>query len=123
MTTPTKTTVQRIATMTNGASLSTVIDKSHYTRMLIIMPADWDAADIRFQVSDTKDGTFVPLEYGSDGAEVIVKAEASVAIGLDGKIGEAIAAAPFVKISSEDAQASEVVQTPGRKFIIILSRY
>ena len=119
--TVTKTTVQRIATIATGTSESTVIDKSHYTRMLIIMPADWDAADIHFKVSDNATSGFVPLEYGSTGNEVIVKAEASVAIGLDGMIGEAIAAAPFVKIVSNDGQAAN--QTPGRKFIIILSRY
>ena len=121
--TETKTTVQRVATITAGGSLSTVIDKSHYTRMLIIMPALWTAASLCFQVSDNATSGFVPLEYGSDGAEVVVTAEAAVAIGLDGQIGEAIAAAPFVKISSEDGQGAAVVQTPGREFIIILSRW
>ena len=121
--TDTKTTVDRIATITAGASLSTVIDKSHYTRMLIIMPAAWTAADIRFQVSDNLTTGFVPLRYGVAGTEVIAKAEAGVAIGLDGAIGEAIAAAPFVKISSESDQGVAVTQTPGRKFIIILSRW
>lgn len=123
MGTPTKTTVKRTAVIAKDASLSSVIDKSHYTRMLIIMPAAWTAAYIRFHVSDSKTGTFVPLEHGSTGSEVEIYAEASVAIGLDGKIGDSIAAAPFVKINSDDGQGGATTQDAERKITLILSRW
>ena len=119
----TKTTIKRTVVIAKDASLSSVLDKSHYTRVLILMSAAWTAAEIHIHVSDTKDGTFVPLEYGSDGNEVAITAEAAVAIGLDGKIGEAIAAAPFIKISSEDGQGGATTQTAERKIDFILSRW
>ena len=123
MTTPTKTTVTRVATITNGGNLSTVIDKSHYTRMSIIMPAEWDIADIRFFVSDSLNGVFRKLEWGSSGNEVTIFAQESVTIGLNGSTGEALAASPFVKIRSiTKGLSTPKNQTADRIFTIILSK-
>jgi len=51
----------------NGASLSNVINKGYYRKMVIFMPDGWDAADITFAVSNSPTGTFNKLVYGSDG--------------------------------------------------------
>ena len=120
----TKTTIKRTITMTAGTSVSTVLDKSHYTRMFIIMPAGWDIADIRFFVSNSLNGVFRKLEWGSGGNEVTIFAQAGVTIGLNGKSGEALAASPFVKLRSiTKGLSTPKAQTAGRKFIIILSRW
>jgi len=122
--TPTKTTIKRIITMAAGTSVSTVLDKSHYTRMFIIMPAGWDIADMRFFVSDSLNGVFRKLEWGSSGNEVTIFAQESVTIGLNGSTGEALAASPFVKIRSiTKGLSTPKNQTANRKFIIILSRW
>lgn len=86
---------------TTGEQQSTFIDKSKHTKMGLLMPSAWTAADITFLGCMTKDGTFLPLENGSDGAEVVLKAEASKAIGLDTvALKNVLEAIPFVKLCS-----------------------
>lgn len=121
---PTKTTIKRIIYIKEGESVSTVLDKSHYSRILIIMPDEWDLADIRFSVSNSLTGTFNPLEYGSDGDEMVMAGKANVARSVDGILGKLIADSPFVKIRSMNkGLATAKNQTADRKFIIILSRW
>ena len=94
---------------TTGEQQSTVIDKSKYTKMGIIMPSAWTAADITFLGCMTEDGTFMPLEQGSDGAEVVLKAEASKSIGLDSAaLKGVLEAIPFVKLRSGNFGELEV---------------
>lgn len=112
---------EKILTVTMATNLSLVIDKSHYKNMLIIMPSAWTAADITFTVSSTKAGTFSKLTYGIDGAEVTIKAAASVVIALDGKSKEVLESCPFIKIRSGTA-ASPVSQAAARTFTIVLMR-
>jgi len=88
------------AVIANGASLSSVVCKKHYRKILIFMPDAWTAADITFAVCDTPDGTFNKLTYGVDGNEVTIKAVASAVIALDGKALNALEACPYFKIRS-----------------------
>ncbi len=111
---------ENIFTVTMATNLSTVIDKSHYKNMLIIMPASWDTADITFAVLGTKTGTFVKLTYAVSGNEVTAKAAAGVVIALDGIAKEALEACPFVKIRSGPAD-TPVGQGSPRTFTIVLS--
>ena len=111
---------ENIFTVTMATNLSTVVDKSHYKNMLIIMPTAWTAADITFAVLGTKTGTFVKLTYAVSGNEVTVKAVAGVVLALDGTAKEALEACPFVKIRSGTA-ALPVTQESPRTFTIVLS--
>jgi len=107
------------ATIAESGNLSTVINKSGYKNMLIIMPSAWTTADITFAVSSTKSGTFSKLTYGTDGSEVTVKAVASTVIALDGKVKEVLEACPFVKIRSGTA-GNPVSQAAARTLTIVL---
>ena len=104
-----------------NTSLSSVIRKGYYRRMVLFMPADWTAADITFVVSNSADGTFNKLTYGSDGEEVTIKAVASVVIILDGKVKEALEACPYIKIRSGTALLP-VNQLAERSIGIVLMR-
>lgn len=100
---------QDVIITTTGEQQSAVIDKSKHTRMSLLMPSAWTAADITFLGCLTKDGTFLPLENGSDGAEVAIKAEASKAIGLDtAALKNALEAIPFIKLRSGNYGELEV---------------
>lgn len=109
-----------VVTITDGASQSGVIDKSHFKNMLIIMPAAWDAANITFLVSDNPTTGFVML-VDDAGAEVaLTTVTVSTAISLTGVDKESLESAMFVKIRS-GTNATPVNQTPGREFTVILS--
>ena len=92
-----------------GVCQSEVIDKSHHSKMSIFMPSAWTAADITFLGCRTIDGTFLPLELGSDGSEVAIKAEASKSIGLDSAaLKNVLEAIPFIKLRSGNVGELEV---------------
>lgn len=66
----------RDATISNGASLSAAIDLQGRHLIGIVMPADWTAANLTFQVAQTADGTFADV-YDSAGNELVAVAAAS----------------------------------------------
>lgn len=110
---------KQVVTITAGGSQSTVIDKSNFKDMLIIMPTAWSAAGITFLVSDNPTTGFVMLK-NDGGTEVALTAAASTAITMTGAVKEALSSAMFVKIRSGN-NATPVTQTPGREFTIVLS--
>ena len=109
----------QVVTITIGTSQSTVIDKSHYKNILIIMPAAWTAAGITFLVSDNPTTSFVMLK-NDGGTEVALTAAASTVITMSGAVKEALESAMFIKLRSGN-NATPVNQTVGREFTIILS--
>jgi len=121
----TKSTIRRIVTIPNNTKQSTVIDKSHYKNMVIIIPAEWDAADMTFLVSDNPTNGFVKLMIADNNVaatEALIKTPAaSMAIAPAGNLKIALENAMFIKLRS-GVHGAEVAQTPGREFTIILSR-
>jgi len=88
----------------NGVQRTTVIDKSNYKFMSIIMPSAWTAADISFLGSLTRDGTFVPIVKGSDGAELTLTVDANQIITFDtAALHNLIMAVPFIKLRSGES--------------------
>lgn len=103
--------VKQTVTMTaTGEQQTTVIDKSGYKYMSIFMPSSWTTADITLLGCLTKDGTFVPITKGSDGAELTLTVDASTVVTFDtDALQNLIAAVPFVKLRSGTA-GSDVVE-------------
>lgn len=116
-----KMTIQETAIISKGESESTVICKSGYKNMLIIMPAEWTAADITFLVSNNPTTGFVKLVKASDESEITSKASASEAVNMDGTLKEALGACAYVKIRSGTSSVP-VNQTNPRTLIVVLSR-
>jgi len=116
-----KMTIQETAIIEKGESESTVILKSGYKNMLIIMPAAWTAADITFLVSNNPKTGFVKLVKASDESEITSKASASEAVNLDGTLKEALGACAYVKIRS-GTSTTPVNQVDRRTLIVVLSR-
>lgn len=114
-------TIERTAIIAKGESQSTVIPKSGYKNMLIIMPAAWSAADITFLVSNNPTTGFVKLVKASDETEITSKASASEAVNMDGTLKEALGACAYVKIRSGTSTVP-VNQTSPRTLIVVLSR-
>ena len=114
-------TIEEIVFIVKGESQSTVINKSGYKNMLIIMPAVWTAADITFLVSNNPTTGFVKLVKASDETEITSKASASEAVNMDGTLKEALGACAYVKIRS-GTSALPVNQVDRRKLIVVLSR-
>jgi hypothetical protein len=79
-------------------ALSAIIDFSIYSMMMIHVPANWQAADIAFQVASERDGTFRPL-YDED--DVLV--DISVTHSRSYTAPARLAPARFVKIWSQSA--------------------
>lgn len=87
-------------TIASGASLSNAI-AINGEAVGIIMPGAWTTAALSFAVSDSEDGTYVPL-YDSANAEVTVASAgvvASRAISLDGMAAK-LAPWAYMKIRS-----------------------
>ena len=108
--TPTKSTIPRSVVIAKDGYISTVLDKSHYKRMAIIMPAAWTAADIYFLGCDTVDGTFA-LVYNveTDASPNLLRLKdpaANLIYGITGKTREALAAVPFIKLQSGSGQGT-----------------
>jgi hypothetical protein len=92
-----------------GECQTAYIDKSKYTKMAIFTPSAWTSADVTFLGCMTPDGTYVPIEQASDGAEVAVKVEANKVIGLDSAaLKNALEAIPFIKLRSGNFGELEV---------------
>jgi len=92
---------QTVVIPVNGEQQSEVINKSKHKRMAIFTPPAWTAADLGLLGCMTKDGTFVPIEQASDGAEVALKCEANKVITFDtAALRNLIEAVPFIKLRS-----------------------
>lgn len=59
-----------------GSAVSPVIDLDGFALVAIQMPAAWTAANLTFQASITKDGTYYDV-YDSGGNELTISASAS----------------------------------------------
>jgi hypothetical protein len=103
-------TIKRTVTMpVNGEQVTEVIDKSHYKHMSIVTPSAWTAADLGLLGCLTRDGTFVPIEKASDGAELVLKCEANKIIGMDSAaLKNTLEAIPFIKLRSGASGELEV---------------
>ena len=110
---------KQVVTITAGASQSSVIDKSNFKNMLVIIPAAWTAAGITFLASDNPTTGFVKLVYNG-GTEVALTVAASTAIAMSGVIKDALEPAMFLKLRSGTAD-TPVNQTAGAKITVILS--
>ena len=94
-------TKQTVVMPVTGKCQSAYINKKGYSKMAIFMPAAWTAADITLLGCITPDGTYTALENASDGAEVVLKAEASKTIGIDtAALKNVVEAIPFIKLRS-----------------------
>ena len=79
------------AVFAHDGTLSAAVDLGGHSVERIIMPADWVAADLTFQVSDDGGTTYQNL-YWDWGAEMVVDAAASTTIELS----------PFVRLNRID---------------------
>jgi len=92
------------------AALSEVINKKHYKKIALFLPADWTTGAIEFLGCDTPDGTFLPVVKATDVAVVAIASVAhSKAIGLDGIVMEGIEVIPYLQLRSGVA-ATEIDQ-------------
>ena len=105
------------AAIAAGASQSTVIDTERSALSGIIMPAAWTAADLTVLASTHAEGTFLPV-YDDAGAEVLIKAAASTAIGID-VAALKLAAFRYIKLRSGTA-ATPVNQADARAITIVM---
>jgi len=80
----------------------------------IRMPAAWTAASIGFKVSNTEDGTFLPL-YDHDGNLVQIDSPS-----VDGayQIPTALVAAGWVKLWSQNGSGTNTAQAAERSIIV-----
>lgn len=106
---------KKTATIANGASLSDAIDIEGARRILIQMPAAWDAANLTFQSSDESGGTYQNL-YDQGGTEITVTAAAARSIGVN---NPALLSARFLKIRSGTSGAA-VNQTAERAIVVLI---
>ena len=105
------------AAIAAGASQSSVIDTERSALSGIIMPAAWTAADLTVLASTHEEGTFLPV-YDDAGAEVVIKAAASIAIGIDAAALK-IAAFRYIKLRSGTV-ATPVNQADARALTIVM---
>lgn len=105
------------------ASLSIVLDKSHYKNMALYLPANWVTASITLAGCDTADGTFNKIVDSVAAAEVVVaEVTANLFVTFSGVTRNAIAAIPFIKLRS-GTLAAQVDQSATVKTIsVVMSR-
>jgi hypothetical protein len=105
------------------ASLSNVIDKSHYKDIVIFLPSTWETADITFVACDTPDGTFNQVVFGDDVGEVTVASvAASKVIALNGELRDALTGLPYIKLRSGTAAAAVDQGTGSPEVNYVLTR-
>ena len=109
--------ISSTATIAAGGSQSNVIDTEHTVLTGIVMPAAWTAADLTVLASTHKEGTFLPV-YDDAGAEVVIKAAASVCIGID-VAALKLAAFRYIKLRSGTA-GTHVNQADARAITIVM---
>ena len=104
------------------AGLSEVIVKKHYKKIALFLPSDWKTAGITFLGCNTPDGTFIQVVKATDVAELAVASvAASMCIGMDGIIMQALEAIPYLKLRSGVA-ATEVDQYANAEIAYCLMR-
>lgn len=97
-----------------GTALSDPIDLRGLSRMVIHMPAAWDAASIAFTVSQYVDGTYLPL---NDDADALIEIDTpAVDTSYQAPLLDGV---KFLKLWSETAGAS-VNQTAARTLLVDL---
>ncbi|QEX18501.1 hypothetical protein FRZ44_38080 [Hypericibacter terrae] len=104
------------ATVANGESLSDVVDLGGMSLTGIVMPADWDAADLTFQASPTGVGASFADLYDAAGTEITVSAAASIAIAIE---PAAWAGLRYLKIRS-GTSGSPVNQGADRALVLLV---
>lgn len=83
------------------ASLSNVIDKSHYKDIVLFLPSAWETAEITFVACATSDGTFNDVVFADDVSDVeVASVAASHVITMNGEIRDALTGLPYIKIQS-----------------------
>ena len=118
----TKTSIRRSVVISASGSISTVLDKSHYSYMAIFLPSTWTTAAITFLACDTIDGTYNQVVHSTDVSEVnIPTVVASKVIVLDTEFLEALIALPYIKLRSGTLAVS-VNQSTEVNIKIILRR-
>ena len=103
------------ATIALNGNLSTEIDFTNYSQMVIHMPADWTAAYIGFKVAPTSGGTYQPL-FDSDGSRVQFNPTASQSYVVQAEISGAL----FVKLWSQNGSGSNTAQLAERSIKVDL---
>ena len=99
--------VEGTVTITADGKTSTVLDKSYYRYVAILLPSNWVTSEITFTGCLTSDGTFLQIVNADDvGAVTIPSVAASKCIVLNGEIMEAMLAVPFIKVVATTTQAS-----------------
>ncbi len=83
-----------------GTTASAAIDTSGFRHVAFVMPAAWDAADIKLQASTTEDGTFSAV-HDADG-EVEITGGTSRVI----TVPDLVASLTFVKFVSSASQGA-----------------
>ena len=107
------------ATIASGAALSDAIDVGAYGAGIVIMPAEWTAADLGLQVCPTATGTFVPLLDTSNGYGTDVSVDA-VAGAKAYPLPDYIFAAGYIKLWSHNGSGVAVNQDAERTFTVML---
>lgn len=102
-----------------GESISSEIDLGYGKYFTLVMPGEWDAADLTFQASFDEGGTYQDI-YDDLGSVILIPAEAGQTISI---VINAItfAGVRYIKIRS-GTTAVPVVQTASRTIKIICSR-
>jgi hypothetical protein len=84
----------------------------------IIMPAQWTAADLTIQVSDTQGGTYVEL-FDSTGTAVQIPVAAGNAYTLSNTASNLLAPWSYIKVRSGTA-LTPVTQTAARDILFVV---
>lgn len=103
-----------VVTIESGASLSAAIDILERVVLAIQMPADWDTANLTFQSSNDKNGTYQDLYR--EGTEVNIAAAADRYIVFDPPTK--LAGVRYFKVRS-GTSASPQNQTADRTIILM----
>lgn len=106
---PTITNPVKTATIAAAGSLSSAVDMTKYENVSIILPANFEGNQIAFRVSDSLNGTYVPLH--SETAEIVLTAAASKCISLIAN-APAFRAVRFFKIEARTTAVAEAQTTP-----------
>lgn len=102
-------------TIANGAAVSNAINFTDFTRMIVIMPAAWTAANVGFQVSTTEGGTYTGL-YSIDGSVAEI---ASPAVNLAYASPPEVNGATWLKLWSQNGSGVGVNQAAERTITVI----